>query len=504
MGDDDPFGSYGLSRVRLEDKPVFDRFFTSCSTRLSDYSFANTFVWRDSIHLRWRVLHDRLCVFANGEGGLTLLFPPLGPGDFRAAVREALAICEAYNHKVGFTGVTRVEYVSQEILETFGEPFEAEPMSGDYLYATARMIDLEGSDLASKRQARNRFARRYAARTEPFGPQHVDECLRLLRLWHCQHEDSIVAGSPSIRIKRAKEEAATAEAIRHAHALGLTGMVLYAGEPMVGFTFSERLGADTCSILIEKTDREFVGSAQYIFSEFCRQYWSDTTWCNVGDDWEIPSLAWTKHSYRPAGRLAKWTVRPLPSATVVWPGLPAETEAPLRVEPPTEPSPAPAAEPRWYLDRADLKDLEELRRIETQCFDEPLALTRRQLRYLLRSPHVTTHVVRQDGHVVAEAIVLRRRTARGVVGRIYTLAVDATRRSHGMGRALLCNCVETLHREGALAVVLEVALENTAAQALYERSGFARVSQLADYYAPGRDAWKMRLELQPKPALLNV
>jgi hypothetical protein len=82
---------------------------------------------------------------------------------------------------------------------------------------------------------------------------------------------------------------------------------LYAGDQLVGFTFGEMLGPDTCSILIEKTDRNFKGSAQYIFSEFCRQYWQHTHWCNVGDDWDVPSLAWTKASYDPAFRLPKWT-----------------------------------------------------------------------------------------------------------------------------------------------------------------------------------------------------
>lgn len=306
MNDDDPFGSYGLRRFQLTDKPVCDRFFACARTRLSDYSFANTFIWRESIHLRWRILRDCLCVFANGDGGLTLLFPPLGEGDFQAAVREALDICQDYNHAVGFTGSTRVEYVCLRSLESFRGPYRVEPMSGDYVYQTKKMIDLDGGDLSSKRHGRNRFARRYAARTEVFQPAHASECLRLLRLWHQQHEQLGTASSPNVLIKRAKEEQATADAIENAAALGLTGMVLYAGDRMVGFTFGERLGDDTCSILIEKTDREFTGSANYIFSEFCRLHWADTAWCNVGDDWEVPSLAWTKESYRPAYRLPKW------------------------------------------------------------------------------------------------------------------------------------------------------------------------------------------------------
>jgi len=315
-GDEDPFGSYDLHEISIGDKAVFDLYFSSCATHLSDYSFANTFIWRDSIHLRWRVIHDCLCVFANGDGGLTMLFPPIGRGDLVAPLRESLRICADYNQTVRYAGLARVEYVSRDVMDRLTENFSAVEMSGDYVYLTQRMIDLNGGDLASKRQARNRFARRYEARTEAFAPQHLEECLKLLAMWTQQHQEQDTAGvSVSVRLKRAKEVAATADAIRNAQALGLKGMVLYAGAEMAGFTFGEMLdGGQTCSIVIEKTNREFTGSAQYIFSEFCRQYWAATKWCNVGDDWEVPSLAWTKESYRPALRIPKWIIRPVPQA----------------------------------------------------------------------------------------------------------------------------------------------------------------------------------------------
>jgi hypothetical protein len=119
-----------------------------------------------------------------------------------------------------------------------------------------------------------------------------------------------------VQVKKRKEVAATADALHNAQALGLRGMVLFAGEAngpgkLVGFTLGEMLDEQTCSIVIEKTNRDYVGSAQYIFSEFCRQYWSHTTYCNVGDDWEVPSLAWTKQSYRPVARLEKFVLRPV-------------------------------------------------------------------------------------------------------------------------------------------------------------------------------------------------
>ncbi|MFB3893408.1 MAG: DUF2156 domain-containing protein [Phycisphaerae bacterium] len=307
--DADPFASLDLLPISLADKSVFDQFFATCATRLSDYSFANTFIWRDSIHLRWKIAADCLCVFANGDGGLTMLFPPLGAGDVGAALRRCLDICETYNAAARLDHWTRIEYVSQEMMRKFPGDFISTPMSGDYVYAMERMIDLAGGDLASKRQARNRFARRYQVRVEAFEPRHVPECMALLATWRQQVEQA-ARSQLAVDFKRAKEIAATADAMTHAAEIGLEGLVLRADDQLAGFTLGERLDGDSCSILIEKTDRRFAGSAQYIFSEFCRRNWSGLKWCNVGDDWEIPTLAWTKQSYRPAYRIPKWVLRP--------------------------------------------------------------------------------------------------------------------------------------------------------------------------------------------------
>lgn len=517
LDDDDPFGSSGLSRIHLSDKPVFDQFFSTCRTPLSDYTFANTFAWRDPIHLRWRILHDCLCVFANGDGGLTMLFPPLGNGDASKALREALAICDHYNERAHLDHWTRVEYVSGELMDKLHLECEVSPMSGDYYYLTERMIDLAGSDLASKRQARNRFARRYAARTEPLGPQHVEPCLDLLATWQEQAQQSPVKLVSSVQFKRSKEVSATAETLYNARALGLAGMVLYADDKLIGFTLGELLAPDTCSILIEKTDREYVGSAQYIFSEFCRQYWSHTRWCNVGDDWEIPSLAWTKQSYRPAGRLEKYVLRPLNTrharVSTLGPGLASQQDrgeyvatadlpGALCLEMTSgDPAAMQCATGLPGLDLAGPDDLDDLMALECKCFAKSVAMSRRQLRYLLNSPRATVHVLRQDGHVIAAALLLRRRTRTGATGRLYSIAVDNSCRGKGYGRSLLKNCLNVLRRDGVETLMLEVDVENQPAISLYESAGFIKLRRLRDYYSPGKDAWKMRLKLnKPAPA----
>ena len=54
--------------------------------------------------------------------------------------------------------------------------------------------------------------------------------------------------------------------------------------------------------------------------------------------------------------------------------------------------------------------------------------------------------------------------------------------------------------EGARDLTLEVGVENGAAVALYESLGFRHERHVRDYYGPGKDAWKMRLNLQRQGA----
>src|SRR6202035_341673 len=98
-----------------------------------------------------------------------------------------------------------------------------------------------------------------------------------------------------------------------AEELGLRGLVVSVTgreghEAIRGFTFGEELNAAQSSIVIEKTDLEVKGLAQFIFSEFCRTCWADRPEVNVGDDWGLETLAWTKMSYRPVKLLQKYTL----------------------------------------------------------------------------------------------------------------------------------------------------------------------------------------------------
>ena len=72
----------------------------------------------------------------------------------------------------------------------------------------------------------------------------------------------------------------------------------------------------------------------------------------------------------------------------------------------------------------------------------------------------------------------------GDEGWVQNIAVRADRQREGIGRALLQRLLTEANRRGARAVLLEVAVDNGAAQRLYDSFGFEPVSVRRGYYQP--------------------
>ena len=72
---------------------------------------------------------------------------------------------------------------------------------------------------------------------------------------------------------------------------------------------------------------------------------------------------------------------------------------------------------------------------------------------------------------------------------VNTIAVEAARRGHGLGRALMLHVLADVARDGVRRATLEVRRSNLAAQRLYERLGFVVAGVRKRYYThPEEDA----------------
>ena len=271
--------------------------------------------------------------------------------------------------------------------------------------------------------------------------------------------------------KRQKEARVCEVSLREARELGFKGMVVYTkaktGAPLAlpeyaewslrGFTLGQALGRDQSVIAIEKTDLNVRGLAQFIFSEFCAACWADRPFVNVGDDWGLETLAWTKMSYRPARLLQKYEVRlakpvavsmPIggrdavaqPADVIAQATAPAAEVLPAPILTPLQPVAEPIVRP---AQRADVNRAVEL---EQSCFSA-YCLSKRQLQYLQNRPSAIFLVVEDAGKIVGEGICLVRKHKRSVSGRIYSLAVSAEYRRRQIGRRLLTAMCRRCWRE---------------------------------------------------------
>jgi len=123
------------------------------------------------------------------------------------------------------------------------------------------------------------------------------------------------------------------------------------------------------------------------------------------------------------------------------------------------------------------------------------AWTRQDMAELLASPGVAGLLLEGDGG--ADGMAICRVAADE--SELITIVVRPAARRRGAGRALLAAVLDHVRAAGARALFLEVAVDNPAARALYETSGFRAVGGRPAYFRRGNgravDACVMRLDL---------
>ncbi|MGB0570962.1 MAG: GNAT family N-acetyltransferase [Alphaproteobacteria bacterium] len=142
-----------------------------------------------------------------------------------------------------------------------------------------------------------------------------------------------------------------------------------------------------------------------------------------------------------------------------------------------------ALTPGWHIEEAPVAAAAHLARLQGLCF-APLPETpwsEHAFRTILGMP-TTFALMAREGELEAAALLVGRRT--GDDAEILTLCVAPVARRAGVARAMLDVFFE--HIGAQTGVVLEVAVDNAAAIALYESVGFLPVGLRPDYYA-GQD-----------------
>lgn len=122
-----------------------------------------------------------------------------------------------------------------------------------------------------------------------------------------------------------------------------------------------------------------------------------------------------------------------------------------------------------------------LARLHAQAFGHPWGEA--EIAALMAGPGVFALTFDGRGFILCRAIAGE--------AEILTLAVTPDARRDGLGRALVEAAAGLARQFAAETMFLEVASDNHAALALYERTGFSQVGRRKAYYASGVDALVM-------------
>jgi len=166
---------------------------------------------------------------------------------------------------------------------------------------------------------------------------------------------------------------------------------------------------------------------------------------------------------------------------------------------PAVPSVSDSAGARWRLRPMRASDLDRALQLEVELFGPAAwsyAMLAEELGASGRWYVVATE--RDEASIGPEPVVgYAGLWFDGDVTQVMTIGVARDRQHLGVGSLLLTALLDRSRELGAEAVLLEVAVNNPSAIAMYEKFGFQRLGLRKRYYQPEDvDAYTMRLPLQ--------
>lgn len=317
-------GNFTLKPFGLEVKDVMQTYLKEIKADSSDYTFAANFIWFSSASGFYAIIEDTFCLFSMVGSELTMPLPPLGK---KKNVYQAIINCfRIMNQNNTSIYYSKIEYIDEAMLEDFVdrleegtfifemlEDFIIEKKLVDYIYKADDLIELKGNSYHTKRNEINKFKKAYPAHEIiVLDPDiHAKEIVDLFNKWVADRIKYMPKEEADLFLEGIYlERQAIKRMLHYYRELDLIGIMIYIEGECRGFTVGEKINETIASVIIEKTDFEILGCAQFIFREFSKilKDMFGIAYINVGDDMGFENLKKVKMSYRPYRLLPKYTL----------------------------------------------------------------------------------------------------------------------------------------------------------------------------------------------------
>ncbi|MBU1043088.1 MAG: DUF2156 domain-containing protein [Candidatus Omnitrophica bacterium] len=279
-----------IEKLNLEHRENLDKSLKQIGCGLSDYSFANLYLFRQS-HFNELIL-DNKELFVRGKtyDGSTYLMPTKHPGEINFAYLKSRLKQIDFIFPVPETWLDF--FPTSDFRSTFLEG------ESDYIYEISQIVAYSGNKMHKKRNLLNQFVREYEHKSYPLISEHMNAAKEILEQWQADTGQD----------KLDTDYYACLEAINMNEELVLCGMIYYVDNQPAGFVLGEELTPDIFDVKFAKAKTKFKGIYQYLFNDLAKLLPEKYLYFNFEEDLGLDSLKLAKSSYQPCQKKLKYRI----------------------------------------------------------------------------------------------------------------------------------------------------------------------------------------------------
>lgn len=253
---------------------------------ISEFTFANLYLFREKHHYALSRLDNELIVILGQDDGEKFFMLPFGlPGH--------------NNLRRLFEEQTRLKCASEsqaEQLQFMGFTITEDRDNFDYLYSRQELAELKGRKFHKKRNLIKAFINNNEYLAQPLLEEHITDALHILELWRQENSQ-----------EGDKDYLAAREGLEKSWELQLCGGIYFVDGRPSAYCLGEEIAAGTSFVIhFEKAVRGYKGLYQFINQTFAAILPSFYETINREQDLGDPGLRQAKHSYKPIGYVKKF------------------------------------------------------------------------------------------------------------------------------------------------------------------------------------------------------
>lgn len=271
--------------ITMDLRPILHPKFQSLTEGISEFAFANIYLFRDVHHYRLSKVADEMIIIGS-DSDTPFFMTPFGLPEHE--ILESLF----HDHK----NLKAATEDQAQLLGERGYHIVEDRDNFDYLYSRAELAELAGRKYHKKKNLVNAFINNYNYEGKPLVEDFIPHAIEVLELWRNGRDNP-------------GDYQATREALEQSEALQLCGGIYYVEGKPAAFTLGEQLArGESFVIHFEKALSQYKGIYQFVNQCFASILPETYLYINREQDLGDPGLRQAKLSYRPVGFVKKYRV----------------------------------------------------------------------------------------------------------------------------------------------------------------------------------------------------